>query len=106
MASINVIIAVDGEKPNRTIYPPAGPFEGVDPSHPCSDKFSPSLWKNLQQFLASVHPVVRVGRYGFAVYLHDEGPMEIREMPLGTVTELVQLSLQKLHCSHWFKIPV
>lgn len=86
---------VEGEKPNRTIYPPSGPFDGVDPSHPCSDKFSPALWKSLQQFLASVHPVTRVGRYGFAVFLHEEGPVEVREMPLGTATELVQLSLHK-----------
>jgi len=86
---------IEGEKPNRVIYPPTGPFDGVDPSHPCSDKFSPALWKSLQQFLLNVHPVVRVGRYGFASFLHEEGPMEIREMPLGTVTELVQLSLHR-----------
>jgi len=86
---------VEGDKPNRTIYPPTGPFDGVDPSHPCSDKFSPQLWKSLQHFLTSVHPVTRVGRYGFAVFLHEEGPMEVREMPLGTATELVQLSLHK-----------
>jgi len=89
------LFIVEGDKPNRTIYPPTGPFDGVDPSHPCSDKFSPVLWKSLQQFLTSVHPVTRVGRYGFAVFLHEEGPMEVREMPLGTATELVQLSLHK-----------
>jgi hypothetical protein len=36
-----------------------------------------------------------VGRYGFAVFLKEEGPIEIREMPLGTVTELVQLALHR-----------
>lgn len=87
--------SIEGEKPNRTIYPPTGPFDGVDPSHPSSDKFSPALWKSLQSFLASVHPVVKVGRYGFAVFLKEEGPLEIREMPLGTITELVQLSLHR-----------
>lgn len=86
---------VEGEKPNRYIYPPTGPFDGVDPSHPNPDKFSSGLWKSLQQFFLSVHPVVRVGRYGFAVFLKEEGPIEVREMPLGSVTELVQLALHR-----------
>lgn len=86
---------VEGEKPNRTIFPPAGPFDGVDPSHPNADKFPPTIWRTLAQFFLSVHPVVRVGRYGFAVYLKEEGPPEVREMPLGSITELVQLALHK-----------
>ncbi len=86
---------VEGEKPNRVIYPQSGPFEGVDPSHPNSDKFSNSLWKTLHQFLSNSHPIVRVGRYGFAVFLKEEGPPEVREMPLGSITELVQLALHR-----------
>jgi len=59
---------VEGDKPSRYIYPPTGPFDGVDPSHPNPDKFSIGLWKSMQQFFLSVHPIVRVGRYGFAVF--------------------------------------
>lgn len=84
-----------GEKPNRTIFPPAGPFQGVDPSHPNTDNFPPRLWKSIQQFFIEVHPVVRVGRYGFAVFLKEQGPPEVREMPLGSITELVQLALHR-----------
>lgn len=87
--------SVEGEKPSRTIFPPSGPFEGVDPSHPNVDKFPQYLWRSLQQFFINAHPVVKVGRYGFAVYLKEEGPPEVREMPLGRITELVQLALHK-----------
>ena len=88
-------ITVEGERPNRVIYPPSGPFDGVDPSHPNPERFSPGLWKSLQQFFITVHPVVRVGRYGFAQFLKEEGPSEVREMPLGSITELVQLALHR-----------
>lgn len=85
---------VEGEKPNRTIFPPQGPYEGVDPSHP-SDNFPARLWKTMQQFFIDVHPVVQVGRYGFAMFLKEKGPPEVREMPLGSITELVQLALHR-----------
>eukprot|EP01133_Synstelium_polycarpum_P017471 gene17471-20846_t len=53
-------LLVEGEKPNRLIYPPTGRYEGLDPSNPNPDYFSPHTWNLLEDFLKSVHPVSKV----------------------------------------------
>ena len=86
--------AVEGEKPNRTIFPPQSSFEGADPNHP-RDHYPHTWWKAMQQFFIDVHPVAHCGRYGFALYLKEKGPLEVRDMPLGVITEMVQMALDR-----------
>jgi hypothetical protein len=86
--------SVEGEKPNRTIFPPQGSFEGADPNHP-RDNYPYAWWKAVHQFLIDVHPTAQTGRYGFAVYLKEKGPPEVRDMPLGIITEVVQMALDR-----------
>lgn len=85
---------VEGEKPNRIIFPPQGSFGGADPNHP-RDNYPSVWWKTLHQFFMEVHPVAHTGRYGFAIYLKEKGPPEVRDMPLGTITEMVQMALDR-----------
>eukprot|EP01113_Clastostelium_recurvatum_P022384 TRINITY_DN2669_c0_g1_i2.p1 TRINITY_DN2669_c0_g1~~TRINITY_DN2669_c0_g1_i2.p1 ORF type:complete len:922 (+),score=223.04 TRINITY_DN2669_c0_g1_i2:122-2887(+) len=85
---------IQGEKPNRVIYPPSGEFPGVDPNHP-DTSFPPAIWDALDAFLRSIHPYSNSSRYAFAINILNNGPTILRELSLGHLTVLVQLALDK-----------
>ena len=78
----------------RLIYSSHSIFYGVDPRHPQS-RFEWYVWEALQVFLTSIHPMCYPLRYQFATFLKNEGPIQLKTLPLGILSELVESAISR-----------
>ena len=92
---------IEGEAPQRVIWPRAGGEGGGARRFACADFFQPSQRLSSEQtqellsFLAQVQPTIDRGRFGFAQWLARHGPKFIQLLPHGVLVELVQLLLNQ-----------
>ncbi|MFQ6126114.1 MAG: NYN domain-containing protein [Candidatus Heimdallarchaeota archaeon] len=88
-------IIIKGEPPNRLVFPAQEEYEGFDPNDCSVDPFSEEQWAAVQQFLRANPHIKEKGRYFFAKYLQKEGPTQLRELSLGELMLLVQLTANR-----------
>ncbi len=85
---------VQGEKPQRLLWPVAGHFECADYFRP-TERLPSAQISALIEYFELERPEIDRGRYGFANFLKAKGPPFITSMPRGYIVELVQLLLNK-----------
>ena len=92
---------IEGEAPQRVIWPRLSGEGGGARRFACADFFQPSQrlssdqTHDLLMFLAQVQPTIDRGRFGFAQWLARHGPKFIQLLPHGVLVELVQLLLNQ-----------
>jgi len=88
------LFSVSRQGSQRIIYFKKDIFPGIDPSGPLTTTFS-IVWDDVIQFLQSVHPISKTGRFGFAEFLRERGPASIKGIALAKMAQLVQQAVNQ-----------